>query len=106
MTGNGSAQNERRVHHEAREIFEQACVLLAPYIQEDGKGFHMSNFGLTHVVSEHFPSLPRQQVSIVVAAVENYYRNKRHLKPGGKFQVLSRNTIAKLGRLIASFWKI
>jgi len=80
VTSDESGQYERRVHHEAREVFEQACVLLAPYIQEGGGGFHMSRFGLTHVVSEHFPSLPRQQVSVIIAAVENYYRNNRHLK--------------------------
>ncbi len=83
VTSDWPAQNERRVHHEAREVFEQACALLAPYIQEGGGGFHMSNFGLTHMVGDHFPSLPKPQVSIVIAAVENYYRNNRHMKPVG-----------------------
>ena len=83
MTSNWPAGNERRVHHEVREAFGQACVLLAPYIQEGGGGFRMSRFGLTHMVSEHFPSLSKPQVSAVIAAVENYYRNKRHLKTVG-----------------------
>ncbi len=71
---NSPAQGERRVHHAVREIFAQACVLLAPFVKGNDKALSTSSFAMVHMVQDHFPELSGSETHIVITAVERLHR--------------------------------
>ncbi|MBI5659275.1 MAG: hypothetical protein HZC43_06935 [Nitrosomonadales bacterium] len=70
-------QNERRVHHEVREIFVRACTLLAPFFKDNKEAPGVSKFAMTHMLSDHFPTLSGSQTQIVISTVERLHREGR-----------------------------
>ena len=74
---NLAAQNERRVHHEVRKIFVQACILLAPLVRDTEKVLNMSGFAMLHVVQDHFPWLSASEAHIVVTTVERLHHENQ-----------------------------
>ncbi len=74
---NRPVQGERRVHHAVRDIFVQACILLAPYIQNNNKALNTSGFAMLHMVQDHFPALTSSEARIVITTVERLHRENR-----------------------------
>lgn len=74
---NKFAQEERRVHHAAREVFARACVLLAPLVKSNDKAMNMSGFAMLHMVQSHFPGLSGLEAQVVITAVECLHRENR-----------------------------
>ena len=74
---NNSIQNERRVHHAVREVFMQACALLAPFIIGNEKALSTSSFAMVHMVNNHFPELSSSEVHIVITTVERLHHENR-----------------------------
>ena len=70
-------QGERRVHHAVRDIFAQACVLLAPLVKGNDKALSTSGFAMVHMMQEHFPGLSGSEAQIVITTVECLHREKR-----------------------------
>lgn len=71
------AQPEQRVHHELREIVEEACKLLAPMVLGQDKKLKMTNFAMTHIVKNNFPSLSSTEAHIVTTIIERLHREGR-----------------------------
>jgi hypothetical protein len=69
--------SERREHHQVREIFTQACALLAPVVAGNDNVKTISNFAMAHMVQEHFPELTSAEVHIVILTVEKMHREER-----------------------------
>lgn len=76
-TSSWPLQNERRVHHEIRAIFVQACALLAPFFAETKETPSMSRFGMAHMLNDHFPTLSSAEAYIAVSAIERLQQDKR-----------------------------
>ncbi len=74
---NRHAQGERRVHHAVREVFVQACMLLAPFVQNNDKSLNTSGFAMLHMVQDHFPALSSSEAKIVITTVERLHRECR-----------------------------
>jgi len=74
---NRSARNERRIHHEIRKIFVQACALLAPAMKEGGSTQGMSTLAKMYVIQDRFPGLSGTEVHIVVSMVERLHSENR-----------------------------
>lgn len=70
IENNYSAGIERRKHHALRDIFPEACVLLAPVIEGADKTLGVSSFSLMHVLQTRYPELSATEAHILVAAVE------------------------------------
>lgn len=68
---------ERREYPQVREIFLQACALLAPIVAANEQVKTFSNFAMAHMVQDHFPSLSSSEVHIVIVNVEKMHREKR-----------------------------
>ncbi len=81
MTSNWSAGNDRRVHHEVREVFEQACLLLAPHLSGNKGGYSVSKYAMARILSDHFPDFSSSQINIAVSAIERMHHE-------GKLQAL------------------
>lgn len=77
MSDENSEQKERRVYHEVRAIFVEACMLLAPLVQNSDKTVRMSGFAMAHVIKNKFPDLSNADVSIIIATVERLQRENR-----------------------------
>lgn len=59
-----TAFEDRRVHHQVRAVFTQACELLAPHILETQGA--VSGFALSHMVRSHFPELTAEDVHVLI----------------------------------------
>lgn len=66
---------DRREHHKVREIFTQACTLLAPHIL-DTKNV-VSGFTLAHMVKNHFPELSDADVHVLISTVQRMREEQR-----------------------------
>jgi hypothetical protein len=64
-------ENERRHHHELRDIFEDACRIASPFIDPANGigGMPMTRHAYV-VIREYYPQLTTQKLSILVHAVE------------------------------------
>ena len=71
------AQGERRRHYAVREVFAQACVLLAPLIKGNDKTLNTSSFAMVHMVQDRFPELSGPEAHIVIVAIERLHRENR-----------------------------
>ena len=74
---NTSTTTERREHTQVREIFAQACELLAPVVAGNDTVKTVSNFAMAHMVQEHFPGLSAAEIHIVIVTVEKLHREER-----------------------------
>lgn len=77
MNATPTTADERREHHQVREIFVHACELLAPIIAGNDTVKTFSNFAMAHMVQEHFPELSAAEVHIVILTVEKLHREER-----------------------------
>lgn len=66
-----NAMPDRRVHDRVREIFAEACDLMAPMMAAVRQGY-VSDFALTHIVHDHFPALSALEIEVLVMAVKRY----------------------------------
>lgn len=62
---------DRRLHAQVREVFDDACALLAPMKLAIKQGY-ISEFALTHIVHDRFPDLTSEEVEILILAVRRY----------------------------------
>lgn len=60
---------DKRVNAEASEVFAEVCRLLAPMMAAVRQGY-VSDFALTHIVHDHFPTLSASEVEVLVKAVK------------------------------------
>ena len=77
MNTTSPTDSERREHHQIREIFAQACTLLAPIVAGNDTVKTISNFAMAHMVQEHFPELSAAEIHIVIVTVEKLHREER-----------------------------
>lgn len=68
---------ERRENPKIRDIFVQACALLAPVVAGNDTVKTVSNFAMAHMVQDHFPELTSAEVHIVIMTVEKMHREER-----------------------------
>lgn len=68
---------DRRERHRVREIFAQACELLEPVVTANDKVKVMSDFAMTHMLTEHFPEISLLEAHIVIVTVEKLHKEKR-----------------------------
>ena len=71
------ASPDRRENPRIREIFAQACTLLAPVVAGNDNIKTVSSFAMTHMVQDHFPELTSAEVHIVIVTVEKMHREER-----------------------------
>lgn len=69
--------NERRTNSRVREVFVNACALLAPIVAGNDRIKTMSNFAMAHMLQEHFPELSAAEANIVIATVEKVHKEER-----------------------------
>ena len=81
MSTNPSYPQERREHHQVREVFERCCELLAPMVAGNAGVKTVSSFGMAHVLMGHFPELSSTEINIVILTVEKMHE-------GGRLQAL------------------
>ena len=74
---NRTIHGERRRHHAVREIFVQACILLAPFVKSNDKALNMSGFAMMHMMQGHFSELSSSEARIVIIAIERLHRENR-----------------------------
>lgn len=71
---NAPAPQERRRHHRVREIFEEACTLLAPFFAKENR---WANTTLDHlayrVLRENYPELSFEEVHVLVVAAHRVH---------------------------------
>lgn len=79
MNNTPPAASERREHHRVREVFVQACELLAPVIAGNDRVKTVSSFAMAHMVQDHFPELSTAEIHIVIATAEKMHREERLL---------------------------
>jgi hypothetical protein len=77
MSTTPAPATERRENHKIREVFAQACALLAPIVAGNDNVKTISNFAMAHMVQEHFPELTSAEVHIVILTVEKIHREER-----------------------------
>lgn len=77
MNTTPETNEERREHHQVREIFVHACELLAPIVAGNDTVKTISNFAMAHMVQEHFPELSAAEINIVIVTVEKLHREER-----------------------------
>ena len=69
-----SSQQDRRQHHHVREIFEDACQLIAPFFATENR---WGNATLDHlayrVIREHYPELAFGEVHVLVVAAKRLH---------------------------------
>ncbi len=74
---NNQTLSERREHHRVREIFVQACELIAPVIAANDNIKTLSNFAIARMLTQHFPGLSASEVQIVIITAEKLHREQR-----------------------------
>lgn len=74
MQNRPSIAIERRKHHALREIFPEACTLLAPVIEGANKTLGVSSFSMMHILQTRYPELSATEAHVLVAAVERLSR--------------------------------
>lgn len=77
MNATPKTDEERREHHQVREIFVHACELLAPIVAANDTVKTISNFAMARMVQEHFPELSAAEINIVIVTVEKMHREER-----------------------------
>ena len=60
--------DERRRYHQVREVFRDACALIAPLILQGFSGAGMSGYALVHMVHDHYPELSDEELHVLVEA--------------------------------------
>ncbi len=69
-----AGQTERRVHHKVREVFTEACALIAPSL---GKG-EMPDATAASILRQRYPELSALEIHVLVTAAARTYN-----RPGG-----------------------
>jgi hypothetical protein len=77
MDSTSAAEQERRRHHQIREVFIKACELLEPIVTGNDTVKTVSAFAMAHMVHDHFPELTSSEAHIVVSTVEKMHREQR-----------------------------
>lgn len=65
---------ERRQNPALRQIFPDACALLAPLLASSKGYFSVSSFSLMHILQEHYPDLSATEAHVMVTAMERLQR--------------------------------
>lgn len=77
MNNNLATTSERRQHPEIRQVFVDACDILAPIVASNAKLKTVSAFGMARMLVDYFPTLTAEQAHIVIATAEKLYYDKR-----------------------------
>jgi len=80
MSLTSSTSTERRQYSHVREVFVQACDLLAPLVAENARTKSVSNFAMSHMLQEHFPELSTAEIHIVLVTAEKMHQASRLAK--------------------------
>jgi len=65
---------ERRRHHNVREIFEEACNLVAPFFAPENRWANVTLDHLAYrVVRDHYPDLSFEEVHVLVVAARRVH---------------------------------
>lgn len=64
-THNGAtAQTERRVHHKVREVFSEACALIAPALAQAGA----PDASVANILRQRYPELSALEIHVLLTA--------------------------------------
>lgn len=77
MTSTPHHDSERRQHHQVREVFVDACEVLAPIVASNAKLKTVSAFGMARILIDRFPTLTPSEAHIVIATAEKMHYDKR-----------------------------
>ncbi len=59
-----AGQTERRVHHKVREVFTEACALIAPSLGKGG----MPDASAASILRQRYPELSALEIHVLVTA--------------------------------------
>lgn len=59
-----AGQTERRVHHKVREVFTEACALIAPSLGKGG----MPDATAASILRQRYPELSSLEIHVLVTA--------------------------------------
>lgn len=68
---------ERRSHHALREIFAEACLIIAPVIKDADSTLGVSSFSMMHILQDHYPQLTSSEIHVMVSTIERLHRENR-----------------------------
>lgn len=68
---------ERRVHHQVRAVFGEACALIAPLLLEADPAAQASGFAMAHMVRNRFPELSAEEVHVLITAATRLKQERR-----------------------------
>ena len=68
---------DRRTQHGLREIFAEACQIVAPIMSGANKTLGVSSFSLMHVLQESYPHLSSSEIHVMVVTIERLHREGR-----------------------------
>lgn len=72
-TSPGAArQTERRVHHKVREVFTEACALIAPDLAQG----EMTEAGVTSILRQRYPELSALEIHVLVTAAVRVHAHR------------------------------
>jgi len=73
-SSNTGDEQERRVHHDLRIIFDTACVITAPFFDpKQGWGSSALTIYARQELRERYPELTQQEVAILFSGVERFH---------------------------------
>jgi len=71
VSSNTGDEQERRVHHDLRIIFDTACVITAPFFDpKHGWGSTSLTLYARQALRERYPELTQQEVAILFSGIE------------------------------------
>lgn len=70
----GGGVDERRVHHNLRQIFDRACEITAPFFdaKQSWGGASLTMYA-RQTLREEFPNLTQQETAILFSAVSRFH---------------------------------
>lgn len=71
-TRGAAGQTERRVHHKVREVFTEACALIAPSL---GKG-EMPDATVANILRQRYPELSALEIHVLVTAAARVHAQR------------------------------
>jgi hypothetical protein len=69
--------SDRRKHLAVREIFPEACALLAPVLAGAEGGLGVTCFSLMHILQDRYPALSSTEAHVLATTIERLHREGR-----------------------------
>lgn len=70
-------QADRRVHTQVREVFINACHFISPVIAGNDLVVTVSNFAITHMLTDRYPALSQAEIQIIIITTQKTHNRER-----------------------------